>query len=370
MKNLEELGEKLAKIQIRAPRLFFTILVLVMLLTLPGLPLLLQHIEPSLEKILPQDVDEVKAMNDMRAQFGADMMYILVFSDNPSNNVDDAAVVKYIDVLSNRLRGNDFILQVDNAADLVKNENNGVIPESTSEIEHILERNPQSLMFVNDDKSLSIIQIRSDTGATASIVKKVVTEMESDISALEYMNPGVTTQITGFNSIDKATFEVIMLDFAKITGVAFLFMLIFLFMYFRSWQKVVSSISVVLISVLVTLGITGYLGITITVVTMVAAAMLMALGISYGINVIYEYFLLRKNHSKAKALIELNKDLIRALVGSSLTTSAGFLALLFGVIPAMKNLGIILAIGIMVTLLVSIIFLPVIIYRLDKQGGK
>lgn len=367
MNQLEKLGEKLAKLQVRAPRLFFTLLIILLITTVPGTLLLLGNVEPSLEKILPQGVDEVKAMNDMRSQFGADMMYILVFAEGPSYDVYDADVLKFIDVLSNRLRENDYILQVTNVADLVKQLNDNVIPESTEEIIEILRNNPQAKMLANEDRTLSVIQIRSDTGATSSVVSQVVNEIEYEISSVEEFNPGVRLEITGFNSIDKATFEVIMLDFAKITGFAFGFMVLFLFFYFKKWQKVLGAISVIMISVLVTLGITGYLGITVTVVTMVAAAMIMALGVSYGINVIYEYYLLRKNNNKKDALIELNKGLIRALVGSSLTTSAGFLALLFGIIPAMKNLGIVLAMGIVVTLIVSIMFLPVIIYRLDKD---
>jgi len=38
-------------------------------------------------------------------------------------------------------------------------------------------------------------------------------------------------------------------------------------------------------------------------------------------------------------------ELLRAMIAASLTTMAGFLALLFGVLPAMKVLGIILSIG-------------------------
>lgn len=365
--NLEKLGKNLAKKQIKMPKLFFSLLALVLIITIPGITLLLGHVEPSLEKILPQQVEEVKAMNDMRSQFGADMMYILVFAEGPSYDVLDADVVKYIDILSERLRKNDYILQVDNIADVVKMSNENIIPESTEEIRGIIRGNNQAKMLVNEDRSLSVIQIRSDTGANSAIIKQVVDEMNYEIESTLEFNPGVRLEITGFNAIDKATFEVIMLDFLKITGIAFSFMVLFLFFYFKKWQKVLGAISVIMISVLITLGITGYIGITITVVTMVAAAMIMALGISYGINIIYEYYNLRQKLSKKESLIELNKGLIRALVGSSLTTSAGFLALLFGVIPAMKSLGIVLSIGIVVTLFVSIMFLPVIVYRLDKE---
>lgn len=368
--SLENIGKKLAISQIKKPAIFFIALGILLILFLPGLPLLLNNVEPSLEKILPQEVQEVKVMNDMRAQFGADMMYIIITADGPSYDVRAPDVLKYIDILSSKLIDHNMILEINNLPNLVKEINNDVIPESKQEVKNLLALNPRTPMYINNDYSLTIIQIRSDTGATSSTIKEVVDYINAEINAAEAYNPGVSLELTGFNAIDKATFEVIIADFQYITGFTFVFMLAFLFLYFRSWRKVLGAMSVIMISVLVTLGITGYLGITVTVITMVAAAMIMALGISYGINITYDYYLIRKEKNKFEALQELNSNLIRALVGSSLTTSAGFLALLFGIIPAMKNLGIVLAIGIVVTLIVSIVFLPVIMFRLDKEDSK
>lgn len=368
MNFLEKLGLSLAKYQIKNSKTFFILLIILLAITLPGITLLIGHIEPSLEKILPSEISEVKTMNDMRSQFGADMMYLVVRIDGPLvNDMRSPEVLVYLDGLSNRLRENSFIIDVSSVANIVKSQNNGVIPNTLDETKELLKDNPQVRMFNNHDNSLTVVQIRSDTGATASVVKEVVEQIEYDIESVENYNPGVKISITGFNSIDKATFEVIMQDFAYITGFSFLFMVVFLLIYFRSIRKVLGTISVIMISVLVTLGLVGYMNITITVVTMVAAAMIMALGISYGINVIYEYYMLRESHDKNTSLEILNTHLIRALVGSSLTTSAGFLALLFGIIPAMKNLGIVLALGISITLIVSVIFLPVIVYKLDNE---
>ena len=371
MNLLEKIGTSIAKKQISKPKIFLSILFLILLLVAPGIPLLLGHVEPSLEKVLPQQVQELKVMNLMRGQFGADMMYLLVSVKGPVYDVRDSSAMNYMDLLESKLRLNNFLIDVNGLPELVKQVNNGVIPDSNEEIKNLLLLNPNTMMFLNDDYSTAIIQIKSDTGSSASVIKEVVQEIESTINSLESQNPGLEISITGFNAIDKATFEVMMKDFALITGFSFLFMLLFLLFYFRgSIRKVFMTISVIIISLIITLGLTGYLGITITVVTMVAAAMIMALGVSYGINVTYEYYLLRKNNDKKESLKILVKNLIRALVGSSFTTSAGFLALLFGVIPAMKNLGIVLAGGIVVTLLVSILFLPVIIYLLDKQDDK
>src|SRR6056297_2934678 len=100
--------------------------------------------------------------------------------------------------------------------------------------------------------------------------------------------------------------------------------------------------------------ITGYLGLTITVVSMVAAAMIMGLGIDFGIHFVHGFFENRKTKSSYDSLSEVMQELLRAMVGASFTTIAGFLALLFGVLPAMKTLGIILALGILNTLIGAI----------------
>jgi predicted RND superfamily exporter protein len=366
---LSTIGEDIGQKQSKNPKLFFILLVIVMAITLPGMALLLEHIEPSLEKILPQEIETVKTMNDMRAQFSADMMYILITTDYPATDVRNPEVITYISILSDRLRSLEYVKEVQSIADVVI-ESNKYIPLSQQDIEQIILADSRTGMYINTDNTYAVIHVRSDTGANAKTIDKLVKEIKREIELLELVNPGVQAKITGFNSIDNATFNVIIEDFTYITGFTMLFIIIFLFLYLKDWRKVVSSMSVILISVLVTLGITGYVNITITVVTMVSAAMIMSLGISYGINVTFEYYLIRKNYSKSETLPILNKSLLRALLGSSLTTTAGFLALLFGVIPAMKNLGIVLAIGIIVTLIVSILFLPVILYSLDKEEEK
>lgn len=366
---LSKIGEVIGKKQAKNPRIFFMLLILIMVLTLPGMTLLLGHIEPSLEKILPQEIDTVKTMNDMRAQFSADMMYIVITTDYPATDVRSPEVLTYISILSDRIRSLEYVKEVQSISDVVI-ESNNFIPSSQQEIENIILRDQRTGMYINIDNTYAVIHIRSDTGANAKVIDKLVKEIRREIELLESENPGVKAKITGFNSIDNATFNVIIKDFQYITGFTMLFIVIFLFLYLKNWRKVVASMSVIMISVLVTLGITGYSNITITVVTMVSAAMIMSLGISYGINVTFEYYFIRKKQSKKDTLPILNRSILRALLGSSLTTTAGFLALLFGIIPAMKNLGIVLAIGIMVTLIVSILFLPVILYSLDKEDKE
>ncbi len=370
--TLETLGKRIGKAQATRPWLFLLAALVVTLLTLPGLPMLIQHVEPSIEKVLPQDVQVVRTMNAMRSQYGADMMYLVVEPDPAGGIVTDLrdpAVLRYEDLLAQKLRGREDLLEVQTLADIVRQDNGGVIPASAEEAQRIIDGDLRSAMFLSDADDLSIIHIRSDTGASAQLIRKTVAAIDEDIASLAKENPGVTLRLTGFNAIDRATFEIIISDFASITLWSLLLMLGFLLLYYRgSVRKVLLSVSVIMLALVWTLGLTGYLGITITVVTMVAAAMIMALGISYGIHLVHRYTELRAGHPPREALLLMQEELVRALLGSSLTTSAGFLALLFGVLPAMKNLGIILAMGITITLLASLFTVPVLIFLTDKGG--
>ncbi|MBR9693190.1 MMPL family transporter [Candidatus Woesearchaeota archaeon] len=367
--TLEELGRRIGQLQIRAPAIFLIAALLITLITLPGLPLLIQHVEPSLEKILPQEVQVVKTMNAMRSQYGADMMYLVI--EPNSATVEDLrhpAVLKYEDAIAQKLLERDHILEVQTLADIVKQTNNGIIPNDLEEVKRLLSQSPQTAVFLDNTKRVGVIHIRSDTGASAAIIKETVTAINEDLNTLEEFNPGVGIQLTGFNTIDKATFEIIISDFARITLFSFLFMLLFLILYYKgAITKVWQSLSIIIIALIWTLGLTGYLNITITVVSMVAAAMIMALGISYGIHIVHRFSELQKTHNRRETLISLQEELLRALLGSSMTTSAGFLALLFGILPAMKNLGIILAMGIGITLLVSVFVVPVILYTTTSE---
>ncbi len=359
--NLQQIGTKIGMLQEKNPYLFIIGFVLAFVVALPGLFLLLDNVEPSLEKVLPQDLEEIILLNNMRSEFSADMVHIVFFIEEPLFDVLDPQVFQYLDMFTQRVVENDFVFSTQSIANLLQ----GPLPQSIESSMQLL-THPHIYSLINYDRSLTVMHVQTDTGATASSIASVVSDIEMELERLENSNPGLRYYITGFTVIDKATFTVIISDFMKITGLSFFLIVAFLLLYFRSFIKVGISLSLLGFSVLLTLGFVGYIGIEITVVTMVAAAMIMALGISYAVNILYEYETIAK--SVKSKLPQLQQKLIVALIGSSLTTSSGFLALLFGVIPAMKNLGIILAMGILITMITGILLIPVLLHIV--YGGK
>jgi hydrophobe/amphiphile efflux-3 (HAE3) family protein len=367
---IEKIAQKIVKFQIKYPKKILWIFFIFALLAIPGILKLLDNVEPSLEKVLPQQVDEIKNMNSMRSEFGADMLFLIIYTDTPLDDVRNAKYLKYINSLSQKIESRENIVKVNGIDDIIIEMHQGIIPDSEIDIKESLKINPFSNQYINQDYSFSILRIQTDTGSSAKLIDEVITGIKQDIDNTENINPGTRIEMTGFSAIDMATFKVIISDFAIITLVSMGFVALIVLITFKSLTKGMLPMVIVMNALLWTMGIVGYLGLTLTVVSMVAAAMIMGLGIDFGIHQVYSYFELRKTKNSKQSLNEVMSELLRAMLGASLTTIAGFLALLFGVLPAMKTLGIILAIGIFTTLIGAIFLLPVIIYLYDKKNTE
>ena len=363
---LEETAEKIVKLQVKYPKIILLIILLITLLLLPGI--LKVKIEPSLERVLPEDLPVIKTMNDMRNQFGADMVYIVLEPDY-AVDVREPKILKYMDVLQQKLIKNENILEVSSIASIVK-EKNGFIPDSKRKIEALLNEDPRTFKFTNRDYSLTFLQLRTDTGTNAALIKKLKFDIKDDIASLEELNPGLQAHVTGFNLIDKATFDIMIFDFSFETPLTFVLIGIVAFITFKSLVKGFIPMVVVMISMLWTTGLIGYFGIVLSSTNIVAAAMIMGLGIDFGIHILYRFYELKAKNSRENALALTLRESIRALVAAALTTIAAFLSLLSTPLPAIKNFGIILSIGIASALVAAVVALPSVIFLYDTYIDK
>jgi hydrophobe/amphiphile efflux-3 (HAE3) family protein len=363
---LEEAAEKIVELQIKYPKIVLFVILLITLLLVPGI--LKVKIEPSLEKVLPDDLPIIKTMNDMRNQFGADMVYIVLEPDYAAD-IREPKILNYIDALQEKLIKDENILEVSSITSIVK-EKNGFIPDSKRKIESILNDDPRTFKFANRDYSLTFLQLRTDTGTNANLIKKLKFDIKDDIASLEEINPGLKAHVTGFNIIDKATFDIMIFDFSFETPLAFVLLGIIMFIAFKSLLKVLIPMIVIMISMIWTTGLIGYFGIVLSSTNIVAAAMIMGLGIDFGIHILYRFYELKEKKSRENALVLTLRENIRALVAVELTTVAGFLSLLSTPLPAIRNFGIILSIGIGSALAAGVVALPAVIFLSDTYIDK
>lgn len=341
---IEKIAKIVSELQYKHTNKVLAFFIIISILLLPGIALLPGQVEPSLERVMPGFIEELTVINHMRTQFGSDITYIVLKAEGPIYDVRSSDSIEYMKLLEESLQPKELIIGT----------------------ESIASRNQEATDLMNKQYNLAIIKVITDTGSDATKIGEVVEAIERDIEQLEAENPGLTHQITGFNVLDKVTFNVIMSDFLVISGLSMAGIALLLWLFFRNGKKVLLAMSVLFLAVFWTMGITGYLSFTITVVSMVSVAMIMGLGIDFSVHVMHTYYDYRKKNTPKKSLELMHKELLRAILGAAATTIAGFLALLFGVLPAMQTLALILAIGILTTVIGAIGFMPILLLKTEQ----
>lgn len=193
--------------------------------------------------------------------------------------------------------------------------------------------------------------------ATAARVLKAVDAADLPGAPIVAGNARLISDIT--NSITK--------DMALTGGVAILLMVVVLYIVFPVRRRLL-ALPVVLVGVLLTFGLTGAIGLSLTLVTMAGLPVLIGLGMDFAIQFQNRY----EEESgvgarPASGLITALTHVGPAVSTAVLATILGFTTLLLSSVPAVRDFGLLLAIGVAVLFCVSIVALNAVLYRLDRR---
>jgi len=144
-----------------------------------------------------------------------------------------------------------------------------------------------------------------------------------------------------------------------------------LWIFFRSGVTVFFSLLIVAIGVVWSVGILELYGYKITVLTGLLAPLIMVIGVPNCIFLINKYqgeFILHRN--KMKALSRMVETIGVTLFLANVTTAIGFGVLYFTKSSMLVEFGVVAAIGVMVTYLITLILVPVMLYLLPEPKAK
>jgi predicted RND superfamily exporter protein len=343
------MAERLVEAQVESPYRILMILGLLTALVIPGMMNL--EIKPSTEAILPEDDPTVESLDTLRAKYYGDTTYIVFESDRDVRNTE---LLKEVHRIENRVKRFENVRSTQSPASML-NSKFGHIPEDREQLENFKYRE-----MISENYKTLIIAVRSDTQANSAEIQKLYDNIHTIVQA-------ETTEdyyLTGYNMIDLATFQVIISDFITITGISFAAVMTVLYAVFRDIKRMMFPVVPVMFGLIWMLGLGGYLGANLTIISMVSAAMIMGLGIDFGIHVTKKYFNTKRG---AEGLSETMTELSRGLLGGSTTTGVGFLALLAANLTGMHALGIFLFTGIISAYIGAVFLLPTLIILIDGK---
>jgi hydrophobe/amphiphile efflux-3 (HAE3) family protein len=177
------------------------------------------------------------------------------------------------------------------------------------------------------------------------------------------------TVVAGYPRLVAEMVGSIVHDMAITAVVAVLLMVAVLYFVFPVRRRLM-ALPVVVVGVLFTFGITGAAGVSLTLVTMAGLPILLGLGMDFAIQFHNRYEEeLYRGDTPAAGLIDALTHIGPAVGTAVLATILGFGTLYLSTVPAIRDFGGLLALGVAILYCVALVALNAMLYRFDKLPG-
>src|SRR3989339_482546 len=332
---------------------YFTILALAVLTILISTGIPNVKTVASLEKMMPEDMEEIKYFNVLRDNFlGKDMIGIVIDVDMESQNE----------------KGIFDIIETFAVTNILRDINNNELPDEETFNSLLKDKKTAALIsnYINDDFSTTYIIANTDVGTDDLRLNNLAEAIYDDIN--DAGRPaGIKVRVTGIPIIQQELSRMIKHDRTSTMWISALLVFIITLLLYRNFFSSLLPVIVVVTSVTWLYGTMGYFNLGISTLAGGVAAIVIGIGIDYAIHLMNRYKYERKHGKKIiEAIEEAVVSTGAALIATALTTLAAFFAFLFGKMPKMGRFGTLMIIGIAYALFFTIIGLPALLVIEEK----
>jgi len=262
------------------------------------------HFQGDIAKEMPQDLP-VFALQDMiESEFkGEEFMIIAVCLDRKTDakdiprDVRDPKVIASVVELHERLEAESSIEKVQSVATHFKHG----VPADMAGVKKKLTSVNNTGMFFNDDFSIMLLYASPIAGLSEEKVKAVTDMIQKDVDTIT-KPAGVEYKITGMAPLINELLRLMRKDMVFTTIVAAIIIFMLLALLERSLTKGFLVFLPLIFAIIWTFGTMGLLGIPISLSTVIVGAVIIGLGVEYGIFMVSRYYEERERHASEESL--------------------------------------------------------------------
>ena len=176
---------------------------------------------------------------------------------------------------------------------------------------------------------------------------------------------------SGVRTWSSKEMEEDMMDGLTLLPISFVLIIIVLYLSLRSGSDVLLSILGIPIIFIWMFGISSGVGLTMTMISFFAPILIIAMGIDYAIHSLHRYQEERKKDAVPKDATKLSITHVGAAIFlSAVTTAAAFFSNIVSPLPAIRDFGLTIGIGIISSFIIMGIFVPSLRLILDERAYK
>lgn len=188
---------------------------------------------------------------------------------------------------------------------------------------------------------------------------------------LRAANPGVDIYITGMVAMNNAFSEAAQSDIKGLVPLMFLAVIVMLTILLRSFSATVVTVVVILLSIVSAMGLAGWLGIGLSPPSTSAPTIILTIAVADCVHIMMTYLKeYRATHDRRKSMHESLRVNFQPVFLTSLTTTMGFMSMNFSDAPPFRDLGNIVAMGVVVAFFLSVSLLPALMTLLPVRAAK
>ena len=314
------------------------ILIVALLLLIPSvLGMANTRINYDMLDYLPEDMDTVVGQNELLADFGKGAFSLIVVEDMPAKDV--AALRKRIEAVEH----------VDSA----------VWYDSLTDLSVPMEILPEKIYNEFNNGNATMLAVFFDSSTSADVTMDAIREIRS-LAGKQCFVTGMSALVTDLKALCEREEPIYV---ALAVACACLAMMLLL----DSWLAPLIFLASIGICIVINLGSNYFLGEISYITKALSAVLQLAVTMDYSIFLWNSYNEQRthiedKNEAMAKAIHET----FVSVLGSSITTIAGFIALCFMSFTMGRDLGIVMAKGVLLGVIGCVTVLPSLILLFDR----
>jgi predicted RND superfamily exporter protein/outer membrane lipoprotein-sorting protein len=237
-------------------------------------------------------------------------------------------------------------------------------PEAISRLETAVRANTLlNGKLVSEDGTLTVIQANVDKDRDEELTFRQVLALAKEFSGPERIH------LAGDAVQPQEVDHGIQSDLQLLLPVVLLMTLLGFYLCFRTWRGVWLPFSVVVLSVLWTMGLAGHVGLPLTVVSSAVPILMVAISSSYGIHVLHHYYEAIRRGEPRPVRAGLEK-VTPAIVMVGVVSALGAASLLTFPVTSIREFGIITTMGTLATAIVSLTYAPAVLALLKPERTR
>jgi len=185
---------------------------------------------------------------------------------------------------------------------------------------------------------------------------------------IEQAYPDIRVYLTGMVIMNNGFSEASMHDMRTLVPLSFAIMMFMLLLMLRGFAGTVMTMVVIIMSIIAAMGAGGHIGFPITPPTATAPTIILTVAIANSVHVLVTFYHnMREGMDRIEAMIESLRINLQPVFLTSVTTAIGFLSMNFSDVPPFNHLGNLVAIGVLMSFLLAVTFLPAVISLLPVK---